>query len=111
MLYLIHKRNLELEYKGGQSPIVHLVADLENTIAWANQKNKKWVFTSSNAGSFYFEDFHDLSQLNEIYALLAIPFGVMFATGITLLLVPCGYAILDDFHNLMGAKREVEVDL
>jgi hypothetical protein len=43
---------------GKQSP--------ENTIAWANQKNKKWAFTSSNAGSFYFEDFHDLSQLNEI---------------------------------------------
>jgi len=66
MLYLIHKRNPELEYKGGQSPIVHLVADLANTIAWANQNNKKWAFTSSNAGSFYFEDFCNLSQLNEI---------------------------------------------
>lgn len=66
MLYLIHKRNPELEYKAGQSPIVHLVADLVNTIAWANQQNKKWAFTSSNAGSFYFEDFCNLSQLNEI---------------------------------------------
>ncbi len=42
---------------------------------------------------------------------VSLGFGVMFATGITLLLVPCGYAILDDFHNLMGAKRKVEVDL
>lgn len=66
MLYLIHKRNPELEYNGGQSPIVHLVADLENTIGWANLNNKKWAFTSSNAGSFYFEDFSNLSQLNEI---------------------------------------------
>ena len=28
MLYLIHKRNEELAYKGGQEPIVHLEADL-----------------------------------------------------------------------------------
>ena len=41
---------------------------------------------------------------------VSLGFGVMFATGITLLLVPCGYAILDDFHNLMGVKRKVEVD-
>ena len=52
MLYLIHKRNPELEYKGGQAPIVHLVADPENTIAWANQKNKKWAFTSVMRGHF-----------------------------------------------------------
>jgi hypothetical protein len=66
MLFLIHKRNYELEYKGGQSPIVHLVADLKDTIAWASRNNKRWAFSSSNAGSYYFEDFCDLSQLNKI---------------------------------------------
>lgn len=66
MLYLIHMRNHELEYQGGQSPIIHLVADLEDTVKWAEQNNKRWVFTSSNAGSLYFDDFCDLSQLNEI---------------------------------------------
>jgi hypothetical protein len=66
MLFLIHKRNYQLEYKGGQSPIVHLVADLKDTIAWAGRNNKRWAFSSSNAGSYYFEDFCDLSQLNKI---------------------------------------------
>jgi len=66
MLYLIHMRNQELEYQGGQSPIIHLVADLKDTVKWAEQHNQRWVFTSSNAGSLYFEDFCDLSQLNEI---------------------------------------------
>jgi hypothetical protein len=31
---------------------------------------------------------------------VSLGFGVLFATFITLLLVPCGYVILDDFHNL-----------
>jgi hypothetical protein len=35
MLYLIHKRNPELAYKGGQEPIVHLEADLRDAVAWA----------------------------------------------------------------------------
>jgi multidrug efflux pump subunit AcrB len=41
---------------------------------------------------------------------VSLGFGVMFATGITLLLVPCGYAILDDFHNLMGLNRKGPVE-
>jgi ssDNA thymidine ADP-ribosyltransferase, DarT len=35
MLYLIHRRNAELAYQGGQAPIVHLVADLNAVVAWA----------------------------------------------------------------------------
>ena len=66
MLFLMHKRNPELEYQGGQSPIVHLVADLYKTIEWAEQNNKSWAFTASNAGSYYFEDFNKISQLNKI---------------------------------------------
>jgi multidrug efflux pump subunit AcrB len=31
---------------------------------------------------------------------VSLGFGVLFATFITLLLVPCGYVILDDLHNL-----------
>ena len=41
---------------------------------------------------------------------VSLGFGVLFATGITLLLVPCGYAILDDFHNILGVKREEAVE-
>ncbi|MDH3557139.1 MAG: efflux RND transporter permease subunit, partial [Deltaproteobacteria bacterium] len=32
---------------------------------------------------------------------VSLGFGVLFATFITLLLVPCGYVILDDMHNLV----------
>ncbi len=37
MLYLIHQRNHELTYKGGQEPILHLQVDLYQAAAWANQ--------------------------------------------------------------------------
>lgn len=66
MLYLIHRRNAELEYQGGQAQIVHLEADLRETVAWANANNRRWAFSLSNAGSCYFEDRADLAKLNEI---------------------------------------------
>lgn len=67
MLYLIHKGNdPELAYRAGQDPILHLEADLRQTVAWASRNNKRWAFTTSNAGSFYFDDYSDLSQLNKI---------------------------------------------
>jgi len=66
MLYFIHKNNRELTYQGGQEPIVHLVADLCETIDWAEKNEQRWVFTSSNAGSNYFEDYADLKQLDKI---------------------------------------------
>jgi hypothetical protein len=66
MLYLIHRQNAELAYKGGQGLIVHLVADLQAAVAWAVANSRRWAFTLSNAGSYYFEDRADLGQLNEI---------------------------------------------
>lgn len=62
MLYILHKRNhSEMIYEGGQSPIIHLVADLKETIEWAKVNNQKWVFTDSNASSIYF---NDLNKIN-----------------------------------------------
>ena len=66
MLYLIHRRNAELAYQGGQGPIVHLEADLHATVSWANENSLRWAFTLSNAGTRYFEDRADLRQLGEI---------------------------------------------
>lgn len=66
MLFLIHRRNPELAYKGGQAPIVHLEADLLDAVAWAQANGRRWAFTLSNAGSYYFEDRADLAQLGEI---------------------------------------------
>jgi hypothetical protein len=67
MLYLIYQGNHpELGYRGGQGPILHLEADLHQVVAWAKQQGRRWAFTLSNAGAYYFEDRADLAQLNEI---------------------------------------------
>ena len=66
MLFLMHRQSPELTYKGGQGPIIHLQADLQATVAWAQAQPRRWAFTLSNAGSFYFEDRADLAQLGEV---------------------------------------------
>ena len=67
MLYLIRMANhAELDYRGGQDPIVHLEADLHETVHWAERYGRRWAFTLSNAGSGYFKDRCDLAQLEEI---------------------------------------------
>lgn len=66
MLYLIYRRNEELTYKGGQEPIVHLEADLFQAIEWAQQHERRWAFTLSNAGARYFEDRADVARLGDI---------------------------------------------
>ncbi len=67
MLYLIHRANHpELSYRGGQSPIIHLEADLSAAVAWADENDRRWAFTLSNAGAYYFEDRSSLAQLHEL---------------------------------------------
>ena len=67
MLYLLYRANdRELAYTGGQDLVVHLEADLHQSVAWADRRRLRWAFTLSNAGSRYFEDRADLSQLGEI---------------------------------------------
>jgi len=61
MLYLLHKANhSDLSYRGGQGPIIHLQADLRQTVSWAEGQELRWAFTLSNAGACYFEDRCDL---------------------------------------------------
>ncbi|MGY2801618.1 type II toxin-antitoxin system toxin DNA ADP-ribosyl transferase DarT [Thermostichus sp. MS-CIW-25] len=56
MLYVIHCANHpELTYRGGQTPIVHLEADLYRVIAWADHNGVRWAFSLSNAGARYAE--------------------------------------------------------
>ncbi len=67
MLYTIYKKNHPgLDYHGGQDHIVHLEADLRETVDWAERNRRRWAFTLSNAGSGYFQDRCDLAQLDEI---------------------------------------------
>ena len=66
MLYMIHKRNEDLTYRGGQEPIVHLEADMRATIDWAQANGRRWAYTLSNAGSYYFEDRSSLDDLGDV---------------------------------------------
>lgn len=67
MLYLIHCANHpELTYRGGQEPILHLEADLHETVAWAESEGRRWAFSLSNAGAHYTEFRSQVGQLGEV---------------------------------------------
>jgi hypothetical protein len=67
MLYLIHMANHPgLSYRGGQGPIIHLEADLHETVTWAEGEGRRWAFSLSNAGAFYAEFRNRLDQLGEV---------------------------------------------
>ena len=67
MLYVIHCANHpELTYRGGQTRIVHLEADLHRVIAWADHNQVRWAFSLSNAGARYTEFRSQLGCLGEL---------------------------------------------
>ena len=67
MLYVIHKANHpELAYRGGQSSIIHLQADLRGVVAWADANKRRWAFSLSNAGAYYTEFRSSLTDLHEV---------------------------------------------
>lgn len=66
MLHSIRVGNPNLEYRGGQDPIVHLEADLYETVRRADANRRRWVFTSSNAGAKHFNDYSDLAKLSDL---------------------------------------------
>lgn len=67
MLFLLHKGNHpDLAYRGGQTPMIHLEADMHEAVCWAQQAGKRWAFTTQNAGSAYFDDYSDLGHLEKI---------------------------------------------
>lgn len=67
MLYVIHcANNPELTYREGQSPIVHLEADLNAVVQWANTDQRRWAFSLSNAGAGYALFRSSLADLGDI---------------------------------------------
>ena len=67
MLYLLYQANhQDLTYRGGQGLIVHLEADLHEVVAWAQEQDRSWAFSLSNAGSYYVEVLNRLEQLDQI---------------------------------------------
>ena len=67
MLYQIHMGNdPRLAYRGGQDNIIHLEVDLRSTVTWAQQYDRRWAFTTSNAAASYSDDYSELSDLDRI---------------------------------------------
>ena len=67
MLYVIYKGNHpELTYRDGQPLIIHLEADLRRTVAWANARERQWVFTTGNAAAYLSEDYSNLRYLDKV---------------------------------------------
>ena len=66
MLHRTHRGDPELGYQGGQDLIVHLEVDLHEAVDWAEANERRWAFTTSNAGAVKFDDFARLDQLDEI---------------------------------------------
>ena len=67
MLFVIHCANHpDLTYRGGQTPIVHVQADLHAVITWARQHNRRWAFSLSNAGARYASFRADPAELDQI---------------------------------------------
>lgn len=67
MLFVIHCANHpELEYRGGQQPIVHLEADLYQVVQWAEANERRWAFSLSNAGAIYAKFRAGLDRLGDI---------------------------------------------
>ena len=62
MLYVINRRNADLQYREGQERIVHLVSTVNDAIAAA--QGRPWAFSDGNAGARYTQFCADLGQLN-----------------------------------------------
>lgn len=63
MLYVIHRRNSELSYQGGQERIIHLVSRINMAIQLS--EGRPWAFTDGNAGVSYTRFSNDLAQFDD----------------------------------------------
>lgn len=67
MLYILYRKNHpDLTYREGQDPIVHLEADLETAIQWAETKPIPWAFSDGNAGAYVTQFYNQRTDLNQI---------------------------------------------
>ena len=67
MLYILHMGDHpELAYRQGQHPIVHLEADLNDVVAWADANGVRWAFSDRNAGSYLARFCMGVSELDKV---------------------------------------------
>lgn len=67
MLFLLYKANHEnLDYRGGQEPIITLECDFNTVVAQADKAGHRWAFSLGNAAAAYQEFRANLAHLHEI---------------------------------------------
>ena len=67
MLYILHMKNHpELTYHGGQEPMIHLRANLDSVIEWADGEKVLWAFTTGNARAGYARFLDRTTQLDQV---------------------------------------------
>lgn len=67
MLFIIHKDNHpDMTYHGGQRPILHLQADMEAVMNWADGENIRWAFSDRNAGTRFTDFYKNRVELDKI---------------------------------------------
>ena len=67
MLYILRMGNHpDVTYRGGQGPILHLVADLNRVVEWATRSDVKWAFSTRNAGARLTEFYNSLQDLDKV---------------------------------------------
>ena len=64
MLYVIHRRNAELTYQGGQDRIIHLVSRIRIAVELAEER--PWAYSDVNAGGRYARFSNDLAAFDEL---------------------------------------------
>ena len=63
MLFVIDRRNADLDYQGGQDRIVHLVSKIGMAVEAAG--DRPWAFSGGNAGADYTQFCNNLDQIND----------------------------------------------
>jgi len=67
MLFLLHRANHPgLTYHGGQGPIIHLRADFNRVVEWADEQEAKWAFSDRNAGMSFARFSNSPSDLGKL---------------------------------------------
>lgn len=67
MLFVIYRQNHdELQYKGGQGPIIHLELDVDKIAEWASALPRRIAFTDRNAGAYYTSFEKELVKINAV---------------------------------------------
>jgi len=66
MLYIINLGSSDIEYTGGQRPIVHLEADLRAVLRWAGAERRPWAFSLGSAATRYAQFRNDPMDFTQV---------------------------------------------